>query len=71
MTPALMALAMLRGQGKSAMQLNDIERSLIAEALQQCAARHEWKARFRPPSAKLHDDKAAAMRRLAQRIEAE
>jgi hypothetical protein len=50
------------------MNLTKTELELICEALRMAASRHESYGRFNPRSAKPHDDKAAAMRKLIQKI---
>jgi len=50
------------------MNLTGQEIELICEALRMAASRHESYSRFRPRGAKPHDDKAAAMHRLIQKI---
>jgi hypothetical protein len=44
------------------------ELELLLEALERAASRHESMARFNPRSARPHDDKAAAMRKLRNRL---
>jgi hypothetical protein len=44
------------------------EMTLLIEALEYRASRHESEARFNPRSARPHDDKAAAMRKLRNKI---
>ena len=47
------------------------ERALLIEALRKSASRHESEARYNPQSARPHDLKAEAMRKLAKRLEVE
>jgi hypothetical protein len=44
------------------------ERALIIEALEMRASRHESMSRFNTRVSKPHDEKAAAMRRLRERL---
>ena len=44
--------------------LTGVEINLIAEALTMAAARHDSYARFKPRTAKPHEDKADRMRAL-------
>lgn len=59
------------------MNLSNVETALVIEALEQAARRHVSVARFAhksdvkysPRQEKAHGDKAAAMRRLKQKLE--
>jgi hypothetical protein len=44
------------------------ELELLIEALQRSAGRHESEARFNPRNARPHEDKAAGMRKLRERL---
>jgi hypothetical protein len=48
--------------------LTGVEINLIAEALRMAASRHLSCARFKPQTAKPHDDKAARMLELRDRL---
>lgn len=50
------------------MDLTADDMTLLIEALERSASRHEAEARFNPRSAKPHDDKALAMRKLRNRL---
>jgi hypothetical protein len=50
------------------MDLTDKEIDLLVEALMRAASRHESEARFNPRNAKVHDDKAIAMRKLRSKL---
>ena len=49
-------------------QITTYEQLLIVEALKMAASRHESQSRFNPQAAAPHDKKAAAMRKLREKL---
>jgi hypothetical protein len=50
------------------MNITPMELLLLIEALKMAASRHESQARFSPENAAPHDRKAAAMRKLREKL---